>query len=296
MFIITKGGLLMFTDLHLHSYFSDGTSSPEEIVMEAKTKGFDTLAITDHNTFDAYPRFKQACEENQITPIKGMEMDCSYGNLILHVLAYNFRDTKELVKMANHNRQLLLDMSRDLILAMQEDFPNLSLEEYDNWEYDRTKGAWKGIHYFIKKGIIKRPWDGFHLYDMYHCGYHHYPFTPITDVCKAITMAGGTPVLAHPSNWFGKLSHDELWEKLEDLRDCGIKGIECYYPANKPMLTDTCVAFCRNYDFAITCGSDSHGHFLKIVKGVSFEMGKITAPKAKLVLDNIYTATDNRNR
>ena len=55
------------------------------------------------------------------------------------------------------------------------------------------------------------------------------------------------------------------------------------------MLTDTCVAFCRNYDFAITCGSDCHGEFGKNIKGVDYYIGKMQVEKAKLVLDDLYT-------
>jgi histidinol-phosphatase (PHP family) len=35
-------------DLHMHTHFSDGTTSPEEMVLAALAKGFQTIAITDH--------------------------------------------------------------------------------------------------------------------------------------------------------------------------------------------------------------------------------------------------------
>ena len=42
-------------DLHCHSWFSaDGVSSPEELIVSAKSKGLHGFAITDHNTCDAY--------------------------------------------------------------------------------------------------------------------------------------------------------------------------------------------------------------------------------------------------
>lgn len=42
-------------DLHCHSWFSgDGVSSPESLIAAAKAKGLHGIAMTDHNTCDAY--------------------------------------------------------------------------------------------------------------------------------------------------------------------------------------------------------------------------------------------------
>ena len=44
----------MLTDLHMHSYYSDGTMSPREIVEDAKKRNVQLIAITDHNVLDSY--------------------------------------------------------------------------------------------------------------------------------------------------------------------------------------------------------------------------------------------------
>jgi len=36
-------------DLHMHSYYSDGRHSPEEIVNHAHKIGLEAIAITDHD-------------------------------------------------------------------------------------------------------------------------------------------------------------------------------------------------------------------------------------------------------
>ena len=38
-------------DLHVHSNFSDGTCSPEELIALAVKKGLSAIALTDHDTF-----------------------------------------------------------------------------------------------------------------------------------------------------------------------------------------------------------------------------------------------------
>ena len=42
----------MFADLHLHTHFSDGTFSPEEVVSRGQRAGFAALALTDHDTVE----------------------------------------------------------------------------------------------------------------------------------------------------------------------------------------------------------------------------------------------------
>ena len=39
----------MKTDLHIHTYFSDGVFSPEKIVDRAIDAGLGLIAITDHD-------------------------------------------------------------------------------------------------------------------------------------------------------------------------------------------------------------------------------------------------------
>ncbi len=39
-------------DLHIHSFYSDGTMSPREILIEAFKQDVGLLAITDHNILE----------------------------------------------------------------------------------------------------------------------------------------------------------------------------------------------------------------------------------------------------
>ena len=45
----------MPSDLHMHTTFSDGRLTPEELVAAAKTAGLSYMAITDHDTVAAIP-------------------------------------------------------------------------------------------------------------------------------------------------------------------------------------------------------------------------------------------------
>ena len=48
-----------FADLHTHTYHSDGTRSPKEVVDVARAHGIEILAISDHDNLAAYFEIKQ---------------------------------------------------------------------------------------------------------------------------------------------------------------------------------------------------------------------------------------------
>ena len=59
---------------------------------------------------------------------------------------------------------LLDEISVKLIKKMQEDFNNISLQDFLSFNYDNKKGGWKALHYFMEKGITKSLREGFELY------------------------------------------------------------------------------------------------------------------------------------
>ena len=42
-------------NLHCHTVFSDGKMTPEEVKKNYQEKGYQVLAITDHDHYGAYP-------------------------------------------------------------------------------------------------------------------------------------------------------------------------------------------------------------------------------------------------
>ena len=55
------------TDLHIHTYFSDGVFSPEKIVDTAVDVGLEVIAITDHDNILAYDVAQNHIKEKHLT-------------------------------------------------------------------------------------------------------------------------------------------------------------------------------------------------------------------------------------
>ena len=76
-------------DLHIHSHYSkDGFESISDIILEAKKKGLDGIALTDHNTIDGLDEAKKIGIKNGIIVITGCEIKSMHGD----ILAYGVTD------------------------------------------------------------------------------------------------------------------------------------------------------------------------------------------------------------
>ncbi len=72
-------------NLHIHSNYSDGEQSPENLVKQAKAKGLRYISICDHNTLKAYQE-TNILKEDIIIP--AIEFDCWHKGVFLHLLGY----------------------------------------------------------------------------------------------------------------------------------------------------------------------------------------------------------------
>lgn len=265
----------MLVDLHIHTYYSDGTMSPKEVVEDAKRKNLGIIAITDHDVLDSYEELKVEAEKAGIIAIRGVEIDSIFEGHLVHLLAYKFEDNEKLFKLINHAKEQLLETSIELIRRMENDYEGISLEDYNSYEYERRKGGWKGIHYLHDRKITEGLFDGVKFYGKYDCGHEKFAFPSVGEVCNTVHDANGYVVLAHPCNYYSNKNKEEILEKLEILKSLGIDGVECYYPANSDLMTNTCLEFCKDNNLIITAGSDWHGDFGAVSKGIEYYIGAI---------------------
>ena len=92
----------MIVDFHMHTLYSDGGLSVDDIITEANKNEVSFISITDHNTYLTYRRRNI----KNIKYITGMEVDVNYKNITLHMLLYNFNlKSKLLNRYYKNNRR-----------------------------------------------------------------------------------------------------------------------------------------------------------------------------------------------
>ena len=267
-----------YVDMHLHSYFSDGSMSPEELVASAHRNGVSVLALADHDMLDGNKIFEDECKKYNMSYIPAVEIDTREGIANHHVLAYGFDIYEESFReYIKHVRFMLDEISVKLIDLMQRDYTDLSLSEYMDFSYDRELGGWKGLHYLLNKGLISSLKEGIKFYSEYGVTYDKSGYSSISIVSHRIKKAGGYSVLAHPGETIDTSNTDTFRKELQQIVSYGIDGIECYYPSHSKEITEICVDICKNYNLLITTGSDCHGSF-----------GKAKVGEMHITLDQIF--------
>lgn len=272
----------MFVDLHIHTYYSDGTMSVDEVVAKAKEKNVKVISITDHNRLDSWQAFEKAARREEIIPIKGVEINCKHEGQVLHVLAYGFKETPKLLELIHRADQEMQKMSVDLVDRLSRESEKVSLGDYEGYSYNPREGGWKGLHYLFDRGVTEKLFEGFKYYSAYGCDFSKYDFPALKELCEAIKNAGGYSVLAHPGEYYKALDTENLMKKLEELRGEGLQGIEAYYPTHSQMMTESCIAFCKENDLLITSGGDEHGEFGKHAKSIEQTIGCMQIDETRL--------------
>jgi predicted metal-dependent phosphoesterase TrpH len=222
------------------------------------------ISICDHATTDAYDRLLRACIENDIRCIPGVELGALWKDEGLHILAYNFdRDNEQMKTLLN--KQYKSIECEYIVFNMSMDYPQMTLDEYRDFEYPKEKGGWKYLYYAVAKGVAKT-YDEANktIFNRYSAPNHLSVLDgfDLTEICATISQAKGVPVLAHPGDLYTKNS-DRFVNLLNEIKELGIEGIECYYPSHTEDITNICVDFCKNNDLRITGGCDCHGDYDK---------------------------------
>ena len=269
-------------DLHIHSYYSDGTMSPAEILETARNKNVGIISITDHDIIDGSSRLMELSKNFNIKCISGVEIDALESGVNYHILAYGIDlEDKSFIEFIKKNRNLLEEVNIKLIEKMQMDYDFITRADYLDFDYDKRKGGWKALHYFVEKGITNSLFEGFKVYSKYGHSYNCVQFPSIKKVCDIIHHAGGKAVLAHPGKVIKSNNLNDFRIKVLELVDIGIDGIECYYPSHTNDITNICVDISKSRDLLITCGSDCHGKF------ENTEIGEMNIALENLKIDTI---------
>ena len=276
----------MKADLHVHSQFSDGTYTPRELAQKLKEAGMGLVALCDHNTTDGCEEMRAACAATGMQFITGAEIDCVFAPFSLHVLALGV-DVKNaaLQQLLAETRDNIEQMSTDLIAAMEKAGEPVHSAEYAQFIRNAANGGWKGIDYLRGKGYTASFPACMQVYKQYGAAPCQ-AYAEFSAVCKIIHMAGGTAVLAHPGDRLPG-ERGAFLQAMEQLRENGLDGVECYYPSHTSEATQWCLSFCRKNNLCITAGSDTHGAFAEQIDGIAYVPGAVDIEVSNLRLGTL---------
>ena len=264
-------------DLHMHSTFSDGSFTPEELVSNAAKIGLSAIALTDHDGLLGMERFMEACRTHGIRGVPGVEISVDFEGATMHMLGYflNHQDPVLSERLASLRRgreeRNVLILERLNALGLP-----LTWEEVAAHAREDVVGRPHFAMAMIQRGYVQKKDDAFDRYlGRGKPAYvERFRFT-VEESLAMIREAGGVSVLAHPFSL--DLGRRRLRALLEDLAAKGLQGIEAYYPEHSSEQHRFCIAMAGHLGLALSGGSDFHGAMnTGIRQGVGF--GNLSIP------------------
>ena len=280
--IIGMPGITNKTDLHIHSIYSDGSGSPEEIVNMAADIGLRAISLTDHDTVDGIAAGLAAAgnlPQAAVTFIPGVEISADYTSS-LHIIGYfrpdnymNIDPFLDEMKSERHIRNL------GIIKKLNELGIRVSADEVAKIAGKTIFGRPHIAAALVKKGVVTTPAMAFNEYlSGGRKAYVSKRSRPPDECVSAIAEAGGLPVIAHPSLTGLRLS--ELETLAKSLARHGLSGLEAYYPEHTPKETENYVKLAESLNLLATGGSDFHGEYRKHIRLGEGKGGNLLIPDA----------------
>ena len=246
-------------DFHIHTTFSDGSFTPEEVVKMAQERALEAIAITDHDSVEGIERARTACLNAGIEFVPGIEFSTDYLGKEVHILGYFINEKDEEFKKILKNMQEERGRRTEKIVKRLNEL-NIKISVSDVLN-ESTSGLISRNHIasvLLKKGYVYSRGAAFYEY-LGSNGAAYIPKNSVSpeDAVKIITKNGGIASLAHPH--LIPLGNGKFIEFLLKLRDAGLKGIEGYYNGFEAKERNIYKKIADENGLIVTGGSDFHG-------------------------------------
>lgn len=264
---------MVHTDLHMHSIYSDdGEFEVADIINKCLTQKVETFSLTDHNSVKGVHEAISQAQQAGVGFIPGIEIDCNYEGINLHVLGYHIdyksddflqleNDISSKVMnsfgtMIGNLQQLGFRIDVDAVLTKADGkLPSGELIAEVMLSDEKYHAA--PLTPYMKGGRRSdMPYINFYL-DYFAQGKP--AFVPIhyirfQDAVEMIKENGGTPIVAHPGLNLKGREH-----LVEQLLSHGAEGLEVFNNYHTDEQIRYFASLVQDREAIMTCGSDFHG-------------------------------------
>ncbi|MBD3318401.1 hypothetical protein GF342_00670 [Candidatus Woesearchaeota archaeon] len=252
-------------DMQTHSWYSDGTDSPEELMRHASHRGLAGVVITDHSVMDHWDESLFYAKRFQLISTTGIELYARASTQEVHLLGYGMKHTPELARICKeqcdqHNRR-----ARQIIERYKKRGFDFCFEDIPHKGYL--------ARFQIAQFVAKRIDTPVPVVDMHSRsdkyggvgGFAAVPAEPIPhstkEVIDAIHEGGGRVSLAHPGEY------GNVEDLIVELDEQDIDGIECRSKKKDLDIVRKACNMAWGLGLPITGGSDYHGSRFRIQLG-----------------------------
>ena len=262
-------------DLHMHTIYSDGDKTVEEVLKMCENKKLEYISITDHDTCMQYN--DDALKNNNIYNGKiiiGSELHAIFQKKNIEILAYNINPNIINEWCEKYYSEEKLREQQDICRQRLFDICNKHGLVYDESKIRKPKKVSEYVERPIYEEVMKHKenhkilgefTESFGIFfrkglanpeSSYFMNYIEFR-PPYKEVIDIIHKAGGKAFLEHPFEYKFK----DTIEFINDLRkEKELDGIECFHPSANQEQRNILVDYAKNNNLYISGGSDYHGN------------------------------------
>lgn len=285
-------------DLHVHSTFSDGTCTPEELVELGASAGLSAMALTDHDTTEGVPRFLAAAQARGMRAVSGVELSVDVPGVIVHVLAYGCDpDNAPLCAALARIRESRHRRNVEIIAKLVR--LGCCITWKDVMDFAGDEGVVARPHFaqaLVKRGYARGKQDAFRRYLAKGAPAYadRFRLAP-EDALLLVADAGGVSALAHPA--LCNLAPADLRALVARLAACGLGGLEVYYTGHRQEQVNALLQLADGYGLIPTGGSDFHGAIAPDVKlGTAYGSLKVPDESFDRLLERLPSRSNDTAR
>ena len=251
-------------DLHLHTTYSDGTWTPEQLLDYLVREQFGLAAITDHDRADTVAALQQLALDKHQPVLVAVEMttlwkdEMSGQDNMTDLLCFGFDPPPN----------ALNDLAQDLLRRQREN----TREVYENlqrkgYTFPQEPDALAAL---LEQPSPQQPHELVALLIRHGYGTGQpsagrivleagctFAMNDLAAVVEAAHQSGAVCLTAHPGHKDGFVTYDvQMLDKLR--QDIPIDGLEVYNPKHTPDQTAMYLEYAQQHHLLISSGSDSH--------------------------------------
>jgi hypothetical protein len=257
-------------DLHLHTTYSDGTWTPEQLLEYLVREQFGLVAITDHDRADTVAALQQLALDKHQPLLVAVEMTTLWQDemtrqdemsglpCMTDLLCFGF----------DPGSNALNDLAQDLLRRQREN----TREVYENLQ----RGGYTlpqdpdALAALLEQPSPQQPHALVALLKRRGYGTGQlsagrivleagcaFATNDLAAVVEAAHRSGAVCLLAHPGHEDGFVTYDvQMLDKLR--QEIPIDGLEVYHPVHTPAQTAMYLEYAQQHHLLISAGSDSH--------------------------------------
>ena len=246
-------------DLHMHTNYSDGRWSPEQLIDFLVSEGFALVSITDHDRVDTVAGIQELAAQQNLPVLAGVEMSTQWHDKMGHVLCYGF----------DPQQNSLLEITEMVVKRQLENTYEVNEElRRKGYEFPRQE-----VVLAENDGKLRRPADNGRLLREHgyasdwqtalriirEAGFQSIMADMATTV-DAAHRSGAVCLIAHPGRNERNFTFYDI-ALLDKVRaEVPLDGIEVYHPYNSPEMVKAYLEYVRKHNLLLSTGSDSHSH------------------------------------